>query len=164
MLVSDFSLRLDSTIKHYKWDLDKIAFSPEERTLSSHWLENFGLWKCRSFYPKLHPPGYHYGKMIVILDLSFLYPRSSRRHHPRSHHRLRHVCPLFRYSQETSCEHSSMHSTWADRQPDPSTPSSRRRPHSSAAASAAPWRRSLTCGALTFEQPFLTLSPIFHLV
>jgi hypothetical protein len=39
MLVSDFSLRLGSTIKHYEWDLDKIAFSPEERTLSSQWLE-----------------------------------------------------------------------------------------------------------------------------
>jgi hypothetical protein len=39
MLVSDFSLRLDSIIKHYEWDLDEIAFSPEERTLSSHWLE-----------------------------------------------------------------------------------------------------------------------------
>jgi hypothetical protein len=39
MLVSDFSLRIDSTIKHYEWDLDEIAFSPEERTLSSRWLE-----------------------------------------------------------------------------------------------------------------------------
>ncbi len=39
MLISDFSLRLDSTIKHYEWDLDEIAFSPEERTLSSRWLE-----------------------------------------------------------------------------------------------------------------------------
>jgi hypothetical protein len=39
MLVSDFSLRLGSTIKHYEWDLDEIAFSPEERTLSSQWLE-----------------------------------------------------------------------------------------------------------------------------
>jgi hypothetical protein len=39
MLVSDFSLRLDSTIKHYEWDLDEITFSPEERTLSSRWLE-----------------------------------------------------------------------------------------------------------------------------
>jgi hypothetical protein len=39
MLVSDFSLRLGSTIKHYELDLDEIAFSPEERTLSSQWLE-----------------------------------------------------------------------------------------------------------------------------
>jgi hypothetical protein len=39
MLVSDFSLHLDSTIKHYEWDLNKIAFSREERTLSSRWLE-----------------------------------------------------------------------------------------------------------------------------
>jgi hypothetical protein len=34
MLVSDFSLRLGSIIKHYEWDLDEIAFSPKERTLS----------------------------------------------------------------------------------------------------------------------------------
>jgi hypothetical protein len=39
LLVSDFSLRLGSLIKHYEWDLDEIAFSPEERTLSAHWLE-----------------------------------------------------------------------------------------------------------------------------
>jgi hypothetical protein len=39
MLISDFSLRLGSTIKHYEWDLDEFAFSPEERTLSSQWLE-----------------------------------------------------------------------------------------------------------------------------
>jgi hypothetical protein len=39
MLISDFSLQLGSTIKHYEWDLDKIAFSREERTLSSQWLE-----------------------------------------------------------------------------------------------------------------------------
>jgi hypothetical protein len=39
MLVSDFSLCLGSIIKHCEWDLDEIAFSPEERTLSSHWLE-----------------------------------------------------------------------------------------------------------------------------
>ncbi len=39
MLVSHFSLRLGSIFKHYKWDLDEIAFSPEERTLSSRWLE-----------------------------------------------------------------------------------------------------------------------------
>jgi hypothetical protein len=39
MLVSNFALRLDTTIKHYEWDLEEIAFSPEERTLSSHWLE-----------------------------------------------------------------------------------------------------------------------------
>jgi hypothetical protein len=39
MLVSDFSLKLDTLIKHYEWDLEAIAFLPEERTLSSHWLE-----------------------------------------------------------------------------------------------------------------------------
>jgi len=38
-----FSLRLDSVIKHYKWDLDEIAFSSEERTVSSRWLEILGM-------------------------------------------------------------------------------------------------------------------------
>jgi hypothetical protein len=39
VFISDFSLHLDSVIKHYEWDLDEIAFSPEERSLSSRWLE-----------------------------------------------------------------------------------------------------------------------------
>jgi hypothetical protein len=42
ILISDSSLQLDSIIKHYKWDLDEIAFSSEERALSSHWLEILG--------------------------------------------------------------------------------------------------------------------------
>jgi hypothetical protein len=42
VLISDFSLRLDSVIKHYEWDLDEIAFSPEERSLSARWLEILG--------------------------------------------------------------------------------------------------------------------------
>jgi hypothetical protein len=42
VLISDFSLRLDSVIKQYEWDLDKIAFSSEERALSSRWLEILG--------------------------------------------------------------------------------------------------------------------------
>jgi hypothetical protein len=35
VLISDFSLRLDSTIKHYEWDLDEVAFLPEERSISA---------------------------------------------------------------------------------------------------------------------------------
>jgi hypothetical protein len=42
VLISDFSLRLDSVIKHYEWDLDEIAFSPEERLLSERWLKILG--------------------------------------------------------------------------------------------------------------------------
>jgi hypothetical protein len=38
VLIADFTLRLDSTIKHYEWDLDKIAFLPEERLISARWL------------------------------------------------------------------------------------------------------------------------------
>jgi len=39
VLISDFSLRLDYTIKHKEWDLDKIAFLPQEGSISSQWLE-----------------------------------------------------------------------------------------------------------------------------
>jgi hypothetical protein len=39
VLISYFSLRLDSVIKHYEWDLDEIAFSPEERLVSERWLK-----------------------------------------------------------------------------------------------------------------------------
>jgi hypothetical protein len=42
ILISDFSLRLDYTIKHKEWDLDKIAFLPEEGSISSQWLEILG--------------------------------------------------------------------------------------------------------------------------
>jgi hypothetical protein len=42
VLISDFSLRLNSVIKHYEWDLDEIAFSSEELTIASHWLEILG--------------------------------------------------------------------------------------------------------------------------
>jgi hypothetical protein len=42
VLISDFSLLLDSVIKHYEWDLDEIAFSTEERSLSARWLEILG--------------------------------------------------------------------------------------------------------------------------
>jgi len=42
VLISDSSMRLDSVIKHYKWDLDKIAFSSEEHALSSRWLKILG--------------------------------------------------------------------------------------------------------------------------
>jgi len=42
VLISDFSLRLDSVIKHYEWDLDEIAFSPEERFISERWLKILG--------------------------------------------------------------------------------------------------------------------------
>ena len=42
VLISDFSLQLNSTIKHCKWDLDEIAFSPQEPSVSSRWLEVLG--------------------------------------------------------------------------------------------------------------------------
>jgi hypothetical protein len=42
VLISDFSLRLDSVIKHYEWDLDEIAFSPEERLISERCLKILG--------------------------------------------------------------------------------------------------------------------------
>jgi hypothetical protein len=42
VLISDFSLLLDSVIKHYEWGLDEIAFSPEECLVSERWLKILG--------------------------------------------------------------------------------------------------------------------------
>ena len=58
VLISDFSLRLDSVIKHYEWDLDEIAFSPEERVLSERWLtilgtENVGRSTLHSIHQEI---------------------------------------------------------------------------------------------------------------
>jgi hypothetical protein len=58
VLISDFSLCLDSVIKHYEWDLDKITFSSEERTVSSRWLEilsseNVGRTRLNSIHQDL---------------------------------------------------------------------------------------------------------------
>jgi hypothetical protein len=58
VLISDFSLRLDSVIKHYEWDLDEIAFSPEERLVSERWLkilgtENVGRSTLHSIHQKI---------------------------------------------------------------------------------------------------------------
>ena len=41
-LISDFTVRLDSVIKHYQWDLERVAFSIEERAQSAEWLSTFG--------------------------------------------------------------------------------------------------------------------------
>ncbi len=41
-LISDFTVRLDSVIKHYQWDLERVAFSLEERAQSAEWLSTFG--------------------------------------------------------------------------------------------------------------------------
>jgi hypothetical protein len=60
VLISDFSLGLDSVIKHYEWDLDEIAFSSEERAIFSHWLEIFRGRKCWSLYAKLYLPRHRY--------------------------------------------------------------------------------------------------------
>jgi hypothetical protein len=38
-LISDFSICLDSAIKHYEWLLDEIAFPLEECSLSLRWLK-----------------------------------------------------------------------------------------------------------------------------
>jgi hypothetical protein len=40
-LISDFSICLDVVIKHYQWDLEQVAFSPEEQSQSGEWLTTF---------------------------------------------------------------------------------------------------------------------------
>jgi hypothetical protein len=42
MLISHFPICLDTVIKHYKWDLDQVAFSAEEQAHSSKWLNMLG--------------------------------------------------------------------------------------------------------------------------
>jgi hypothetical protein len=69
VLISDFSLRLDSIIKHYEWDLDEIAFSPEDCSLSLRVGLKFcapKMWVALLSTPfakilpskDAHPPGY----------------------------------------------------------------------------------------------------------
>jgi len=38
VLISDFSIRMDAVIKHYQWELDQVAFTPEEQSCSAEWL------------------------------------------------------------------------------------------------------------------------------
>jgi len=38
LIISDVSLKLDNVIKHYEWELDKIAFTDEEEVRSTEWL------------------------------------------------------------------------------------------------------------------------------
>jgi hypothetical protein len=38
LIISDVSLKLDNVIKHYEWELDKIAFTEEEEDRSTEWL------------------------------------------------------------------------------------------------------------------------------
>ncbi len=42
VLISDFSLRLDYTIKHKEWDLDKIAFLPDKAPSLLNGLKSLG--------------------------------------------------------------------------------------------------------------------------
>jgi hypothetical protein len=40
-LISDFSIHLDAVIKQYQWDLEQVAFFPEEQSQSAEWLTTF---------------------------------------------------------------------------------------------------------------------------
>ncbi len=42
VLISNFAVRLDAVIKHYKWDLDHIAFSEEEQSCCAKWMAILG--------------------------------------------------------------------------------------------------------------------------
>jgi hypothetical protein len=41
VLISNFAVQLDTIIKHYEWELDRISFSDEEQAHSDEWLEAF---------------------------------------------------------------------------------------------------------------------------
>jgi hypothetical protein len=41
-LISDFTVWLDTVIKHYQWDLEQVAFSVDELAQSAKWLSTFG--------------------------------------------------------------------------------------------------------------------------
>jgi hypothetical protein len=40
VLISNFAIQLDAVIKHYKWELEQVFFSPEEQARSEEWLAN----------------------------------------------------------------------------------------------------------------------------
>jgi hypothetical protein len=41
VLISNFAVTLDTVIKHYEWELDRISFSEEEQAHSDEWLTTF---------------------------------------------------------------------------------------------------------------------------
>jgi hypothetical protein len=41
VLIANFAVTLDTVIKHYKWDLDRISFSDEEQAHTEEWLAAF---------------------------------------------------------------------------------------------------------------------------
>jgi len=41
VLISNFAVTLDTVIKHYEWELDRISFSEEEQAYSDEWLTTF---------------------------------------------------------------------------------------------------------------------------
>jgi hypothetical protein len=41
VLIANFAVTLDTVIKHYEWDLDRISFSDEEQAHTDEWLAAF---------------------------------------------------------------------------------------------------------------------------
>jgi predicted PurR-regulated permease PerM len=41
VLISNFAVTLDTVIKHYEWELDRVSFSAEEQEHSDEWLQAF---------------------------------------------------------------------------------------------------------------------------
>jgi hypothetical protein len=39
VLISDFLVQMDAIIKHYQWELDQVAFTPEEQSCSAEWQD-----------------------------------------------------------------------------------------------------------------------------
>jgi hypothetical protein len=147
VLISDFSLRLDSVIKHYEWDLDEIAFSPEERSLSSHWLEILDTESvgrstlnsiCQDITIERHSSSWIYlfsllgflaVTILAVIAGYFIY----------AHHLVTLKNSHFQYSPANSAQ--------ADHQYDSST-AGRLRPGPASVAAAAPRARSLNVWCL----------------
>ncbi len=51
MLISNFAVTLDTIIKHYEWELDRISFSKEDQAHTDEWLAAFketSIWATLS--------------------------------------------------------------------------------------------------------------------
>jgi hypothetical protein len=82
ILILDFTLHLDGVIKHYEWELDRLAFSLEEQARSAEWLailddENVGkstlTFICQLLAVKCHSSNWWYifSTLSILHLLSF---------------------------------------------------------------------------------------------
>jgi hypothetical protein len=45
VLISNFAVQLDTIIKHYKWELERVSYSAEEQACSEKWLATLKMSK-----------------------------------------------------------------------------------------------------------------------